>query len=89
MSINGCHTLNRENFVRTHNIVDLSDQEKLMKLLETYHKVVLNDSDDFPAKLTWCLEHCQNKFRDIRTQEGMFWYFEKEEDATLFALKWS
>lgn len=68
---------------------DLKKHEKLMTLLDTYHKVHLLDTDNYAEKLTWCLEHCQSKFRDIKNGEGMYWYFEMEEDASMFALKWS
>jgi hypothetical protein len=44
----------------------------------------------FPEKLTWCLENCQNKFRDLAEGNGYrAWYFENEQDATMFAMKWS
>lgn len=68
---------------------DLKKHDKLMDLLETYHKVRLEDNDRYPEKLTWCLEHCQSKFRDIKHGDGMDWYFELEEDAVVFAMKWT
>jgi hypothetical protein len=34
------------------------------------------------------LEHCSDKFRDIKHGDGMLWYFKREEDATMFALRW-
>lgn len=68
---------------------DLKKHEQLMNLLDTYHKVHLEDNLHYPEKLSWCLEHCQSKFRDIKHGDGMDWYFEKENDAALFALKWS
>lgn len=68
---------------------DLNKHDKLMELLDTYHKVHLRDNENYPEKLAWCLEHCQNKFRDIKHGDGMYWYFEKEQDATMFSLKWS
>lgn len=68
---------------------DLKKHDRLMALLETYHKVLLHDNENYPEKLAWCLEHCQSKFRDIKNGEGMYWYFEQEEDASMFALKWS
>ncbi len=67
---------------------DLPQDERLMKLLETYHPVKLQD-DDFPEKLTWCLENSQSKFRDLNINGYRIWYFENEADATMFALKWS
>jgi hypothetical protein len=66
----------------------LNVDERLMELLETYHKVVLDD-DDFPDRLRWCLEKCQHKFRDLSEQGYRAWYFENSQDAAMFALKWS
>ena len=66
----------------------LASDEKLMALLKTYTPVKLPDTV-FPLKLTWCLENCQSKFRDISTNGDRVWYFELEGDATLFALKWA
>jgi hypothetical protein len=74
--------------VRAWYSPDLSKHEQLIKLLETYHCVKLDDNEDYPEKLTWCLEHCRGKFRDLKHGDGMFWYFEQEQDATMFALKW-
>lgn len=68
---------------------DLKKHDRLMELLETYHKVCLTDNDSYPEKLTWCFEHCQNKFRDMKNGTGMYWYFENEKDASMFAMKWS
>lgn len=67
---------------------DLTQDDRLMKLLETYHPVKLQD-EEFPEKLTWCLEHCQNKFRDLNIDGYRVWYFENEKDATMFAMKWA
>jgi len=66
----------------------LNVDERLMNLLSTYHKVKLED-DDFPERLTWCLENCEHKFRDLSDMGMRSWYFENEKDATMFALKWS
>jgi hypothetical protein len=66
----------------------LKVDERLMQLLESYHSIVLRD-DSFSEKLTWCLENCQNKFRDLSDKNGRIWYFENEQDATMFALKWA
>lgn len=68
---------------------DLKKHDQLMSLLDTYHKVHLNDTESYPDKLTWCFQHCQGKFRDIKHGDGMYWYFQNEEDASMFALKWS
>jgi hypothetical protein len=71
---------------------DLRKHDRLMELLETYHKVFLRSaggSDNYGDMLSWCLENSRGKFRDIKHSDGMDWYFEHEEDATLFALKWT
>ena len=68
---------------------DLLKHDKLMELLENYHKVHLPENANYAEKLSWCLEHCRNKFRDIKHGDGMYWYFELEEDATMFVLRWS
>jgi hypothetical protein len=75
--------------MRTWYSEDLKKHDKLMDLLETYHKVHLEDTDQYAEKLTWCLEYAQSKFRDIKQGDGMDWYFEDEQDAVLFAMKWS
>ena len=67
----------------------LLEHERLMKILESYHAVRLEKDDDFAEKLTWCLEHCQSKFRDIKESNCRAWYFQKEHDATLFAMRWA
>jgi hypothetical protein len=66
----------------------LKVDQRLMDLLKTYHVIVLKD-DDFSSKLTWCLEHCQSKFRDLSDPSGRAWYFQSELDASLFAMKWA
>jgi hypothetical protein len=45
--------------------------------------------EDFAEKLTWCLENCQGKFRDLSDTNGRAWYFQNEQDATMFAMKWT
>lgn len=67
----------------------LMSDDKLMKILESYHVVRLIKDDDFNDKLTWCMEHCQNKFRDIKESEYRAWYFQNEQDASMFAMKWA
>ena len=62
---------------------------RLMELLESYHSVLITNDIEFSEKLTWCLENCQNKFRDLSAEEGRIWYFENEQDAMMFAMKWS
>jgi hypothetical protein len=66
----------------------LKVDDRLMSLLDSYHAIVLRD-DDFAEKLTWCLENCQNKFRDLSDPNGRAWYFQNEQDAMLFAMRWS
>ena len=66
----------------------LKVDQRLMDLLKTYHVIILKD-DDFADKLTWCLEHCQNKFRDLSDPNGRAWYFQNEKDASLFAMRWA
>ena len=75
--------------IRTSRSHTLADDERLMDLLATYHAVFLDEDDDYSAKLTWCLEHCQNKFRDIRHDTHRVWYFQNDHDATMFAMRWS
>ena len=67
----------------------LTQDDRLMSLLYTYHPVTLEDDSNYSERLTWCLEHCQNKFRDIKLTQGRVWYFQNEQDASMFALKWS
>jgi hypothetical protein len=74
--------------VRAWYSEDLKKHDQLMALLNTYHKVQLNENEQYPEKLAWCLEHCSDKFRDIKHGDGMLWYFKREEDATMFALRW-
>jgi hypothetical protein len=74
--------------VRAWYSEDLKKHDQLMDLLDTYHKVHLLNNDNYPEKLTWCFQSCQGKFRDIKHGDGMYWYFQNEEDATMFALRW-
>lgn len=68
----------------------LAKEEKLMALLNTWHKVSTdNEDDNFNEKLVWCLEHCQGKFRDIKEYGNVTWFFQNEQDATMFSLKWA
>ena len=62
--------------------------DQLLLFLENYHKVLITNYDEYPQKLVWCLEHAQGKFRDLNTGAGVCWCFEKEHDASLFALMW-
>lgn len=67
----------------------LLEHDRLMKILESYHVVRLSEDNDFAEKLTWCMEHCQNKFRDIKESNCRAWYFQNEQDAAVFAMRWS
>lgn len=63
--------------------------DKILDALKAYHVVRLESDNEYNDKLSWCLEHCQNKFRDIGHSPGRSWYFQNEQDATMFSLKWS
>lgn len=67
----------------------LLEHDRLMKILESYYAVRLTNDEDFAEKLTWCMENCQSKFRDIRESNCRAWYFQSEQDASMFAMKWS
>jgi len=67
----------------------LLEDDKLMSILNSYYIVRLEDDNNFNEKLTWCMEHCQNKFRDIREATCRAWYFQNEQDASMFAMRWS
>lgn len=68
---------------------DLHADEKLMELLNSYYVVHIDNDIEFSEKLTWCLEHCQDKFRDLSIRNGRSWYFKSEQDALIFAMKWA
>jgi hypothetical protein len=61
--------------------------EELMSVLEQYHVVRVEDSE-FNQKLVWCLANCQKKFRDLSDRNCRAWYFEHEQDAIMFAMRW-
>ncbi len=67
----------------------LLEDDKLMQILQSYHVVRVANDEDFAEKLTWCMEHCQSKFRDIRESNCRAWYFQSEQDATIFAMRWA
>jgi len=67
----------------------LMQNSKLMDILKDY-TVIRMDDEDFNERLTWCMEHCQHQFRDIRENNNCrTWYFQDSEDATIFAMKWT
>jgi hypothetical protein len=63
--------------------------DKILEALKDYYVVRLDEDTEYNAKLTWCLEHCQNKFRDFRETNQRAWYFKEEQDAMMFAIKWT
>ena len=65
------------------------EKAKLMSILNSYHVVRLDRDENFNKKLTWCMEHCQHKFRDIKESNCRAWYFQDEQDAAMFAMRWS
>jgi len=60
----------------------------ILEALQDYHVVRLEGDNDYNAKLVWCLEHCQNKFRDLRDGDQRAWYFQNDQDAVMFAMRW-
>lgn len=76
-------------------------EQYLDQILEDkkYHKVTVENRGEHlhlatRIQLDWCIEHCNSKFRDItidasREHQTVRWYFESEEDATHFALRWA
>lgn len=77
-----------ERMAHKHLGMIMMSNTKLMQILENYTVIRMPD-EEFNGKLTWCMEHCQHKFRDIRENEDRAWYFESATDATLFAMKWA
>ena len=53
-----------------------------------FHRMFFN-AKQYNDMLTWCLEHCQSKFRDMQESKGRAWYFQNEQDAVMFAMKWA
>ena len=85
MAANSIKEMNIRSFYNS----DISSHEKLMALLNEWHRINVPDEKKFAEKLAWCLEHCESKFRDIKSSDvGIDWYFESEKDATMFAMKW-
>ena len=71
--------------IRRPQVID----DQILEALKDYHVVKLESDEFYNDKLTWCLEHCQNKFRDFRGNNCRAWYFKEEQDAMMFAMKWS
>lgn len=82
MSVNGAATLRPSSHPRQ---ID----DKILEALQNYHTVHIESDQNYNEKLTWCLEHCKSKFRDFAEGSGRAWYFKDEQDALLFAIKWS
>lgn len=75
--------------LRTKSDFVSNADDRLLALLKDFHIVKIPDNE-YENKLTWCLSHCRYKFRDLSYQENFrAWYFESEEDAAVFALKFS
>jgi len=70
------------------NGLGLSHDERLIALLKTWNPITTQEDDEYNNKLVWCLEKCQDKFRDIRYFDTRVWYFQNEKDAAMFALRW-
>ena len=68
----------------------IKDAGTMRNILATYYSVPTPHAlfDDFAARLKWCLDHCNGNFTDVRAHDERIWYFEQEEDAVLFSLKW-
>lgn len=65
------------------------DDTELVKMLDGYY-TVKTSAENHNDKLEWCFFNCSGRFRD-KTVSVLTncWYFEKEEDAIMFVLKWS
>lgn len=54
----------------------------------SWSKVVISSMDYEKERFLWCKRQSSNG-RFYRYYMSFTWYFENEEDATLFALRWS
>lgn len=80
---------NTKPFVRDQVSAAESRHDDLMRLLQSWHQIPLRlDKHNLSDQLLWCFENCQGHFRDIQQFDQKVWYFEREQDAALFALKW-
>ena len=68
----------------------IKDAGTMRNILATYYAVPTPMSifDGFADRLNWCLANCGGNFTDVRAHDQRIWYFEHEEDAVMFALKW-
>ena len=71
--------------------MEIDSSLTLKKVLTTFYKVpnIPEDDELFADHLRWCLEHCNGQFMDVRQQGARIWFFEFEQDAIMFSLKWS
>jgi hypothetical protein len=77
-------------FIRDQISTPESRHDDLMRLLSGWHQIRIRyDKNDIGDQLLWCFEHCQGHFRDLQQFDEKIWYFENEQDAALFALKWA
>lgn len=77
-------------FIRDQISTPESRHDDLMRLLQSWHQIkVRYDKNNLGDQLLWCFENCQGHFRDIQQFDTKVWYFEREQDAALFALKWA
>jgi hypothetical protein len=67
---------------------ELTAHAKLIEFLSTWQKIQLPDVL-YVEKLCWCLENCQDKFSELPTDPSRIWYFQNDQDAAMFTLKWS
>jgi hypothetical protein len=80
-------TANKSNFNYPIGLEPTHD-ERLIALLKTWNPIPTQEDSKYNDKLVWCLEHCEDKFRDICHFDTRVWYFQNEKDAAMFALKW-
>ena len=60
---------------------------------EDYKVVLPNNYVNWTKLCNWCVDHLQGEVITGRgptnSDEYVTWYFERKDDATLFALRWS
>jgi hypothetical protein len=77
-------------FIKDQISTPESRHDDLMRLLDGWYQIRIRyDKSDLGDQLLWCFENCQGHFRDIKQFDEKVWYFENEQDAALFALKWT
>lgn len=62
----------------------------LERVVNTFHKVpnIPDVNEMFADHLKWCLVHCNGQFMDAQQYGSRTWFFEFEQDAIMFSLKW-